>query len=180
MVKGTLMARRSNSKRVFVLDGYNVISRSPKLRAQLDRSLETARNGLVNDCQAWLTHRRDAIEFVIVFDGCSDALARPAGGRPRIRLIFTETDEEADDRILAMLPRIVKEGAVTVVTDDARVKRGAQSLGADTVAVSEFAATIMRTKKRAHGSPAVGHSPDITPRQAKEINDSLIEEWGLE
>ena len=167
-------------KRVFVLDGYNVIQRSTLLRPLMDRSLEAARAGLVHQCRDRMGLQRDTAEYVIVFDGRSDVGNYAERPHPGLRLIFTETCEEADDRIPYVVASYLGRNPVTVVTDDSAVRRCSVAEGATFMSVSEFVGGIVRKKMKARSSVQYSRKSTLSPRQEQAINQSLIREWGLE
>ncbi|MDP6491551.1 MAG: NYN domain-containing protein [Kiritimatiellia bacterium] len=48
-----------------IVDGYNVIYRVPRFKAQLDRSLQAGREALLRYCSEWKTRRRDIDRFYV-------------------------------------------------------------------------------------------------------------------
>jgi predicted RNA-binding protein with PIN domain len=118
-----------------VVDGYNLIHRSPDLRPGPDRTLEEARNKILN-LLSWAVGAGEA-RFLVVFDGAEGAETGPSGsGRVTVR--WSRPPAKADD----LIRRIVEEeiervDRLTVVTADLEVARHARAMGAD-VALSDL------------------------------------------
>jgi predicted RNA-binding protein with PIN domain len=129
-------------ERTIVIDGYNLILRSPAFRPDDRRDLAAARDKLVN-LLSWAVGRGE-VEFVLVFDGAE------TGGQPghssksgRISIRFSKPPQSADDVIKQVVEELEDKGrAVTVVTSDLEVAQHARTHGA-TVALSDlFAASL--------------------------------------
>ncbi len=125
------LARRPGA--VILVDGYNVAIASwghLDIALQRDRLMSTA-EGLA---------ARSGVEIHVVFDGADDTAtgARRAGSR--VRCEFTPAHVEADDRILEMIDQIPSRRIVVVVSDDRRVRKGAEVRGAVAVGVTAFVA----------------------------------------
>jgi predicted RNA-binding protein with PIN domain len=121
--------------RLVVIDGYNVIHRSPDLRPGPDRTLEEARNKLVN-LLSWVVGAGEA-RFLVVFDGAEGAEAGSTGSA-RVTVRWSRPPAKADD----LIRRIVEEeiervDRLTVVTADLEVARHARAMGAD-IALSDL------------------------------------------
>ena len=114
-----------------LVDGYNVTITS---RGGLP--LEAQRRWLL-DAAAGVAARTGAT-FDVVFDGAE--AGRPAvGGRALgVQVRFTAPDEEADDVVLDLACRIPARHPVVVVSDDRRVREGAQRLGANVLGVAQL------------------------------------------
>src|SRR5438128_12232383 len=96
----------------WLLDGYNVIRRSPELRAREAESLEAGRRALLHLLARARREPRD--EFTVVFDG-----ARVSGGAPsagRIRVIFSRPPLTADDELMP-LARQWRSAGIVVSSD---------------------------------------------------------------
>jgi predicted RNA-binding protein with PIN domain len=130
------------SGRVVVIDGYNLILRSPAFRPDDRRDLAAAREKLVN-LLSWAVGRGE-VEFVVVFDGAETAFGPPRTSRSgRVTMRFSEPPDDAD----ALIRRLVEEYAdrarpVTVVTADLEVASHARTHGATVVLADLFAASL--------------------------------------
>ena len=169
-------------KKIILLDGYNVIRRIPQLQQQDQRSLEAGREMLARLCVAWKSRKPEISQLIIVFDGDSSVDALPGYQRgPGVKIVFTETGEKADSRILAIVGENVPAGECIVVSDDGEVARGSKLLGAKSMSVPRFHEMLT-----AHGKSEVQKSPSfedwksfLSPTQAREITESLRKEWGI-
>ncbi len=113
-------------RELLVVDGYNVIFKSPRYLARMDETVdgdpfEQARDLLVADVAAYAKGR---YEPVIVFDAAGNVSPdRPDLSRAGVRMVFSRTGESADtviERLVTeqrLLPR-----AVTVVTSDRTIR----------------------------------------------------------
>src|SRR2546426_1006981 len=116
----------------WLIDGYNVIRRSPELRAREAESLEAGRRALLQLLVRAPRGPRD--EFTVVFDG-----ARVSGGAPsagRIRVIFSRPPLTADDELMR-LARQWRSGGI-VVSSDRRIQDAAPRAGSPPLTAEQF------------------------------------------
>jgi predicted RNA-binding protein with PIN domain len=119
-----------------VIDGYNMIRRSPELRRDEETALEVARDSLVERLRRYKTLR--PCRITVVFDGTrKTALGRGHGQEKGIRVIFSGYEETADTLIERMCAHEGKN--LTVVTSDRGLARAVSSAGAVPIDVEEFA-----------------------------------------
>ena len=116
-------------KRIIIIDGYNVVHRIPRWAEQLDASLERGREALLIYCRRWMQTRGDVWLFVVVFDGDSEVTAAHSSAGPGVRVLYTQTGETADDRILELT---VAQGEVNAGKDQQKESES------DHQAVEEF------------------------------------------
>ena len=129
-------------QRTVVIDGYNLILRSPAFRPDDRRDMAMARDKLTN-LLSWAVGRGD-IDFVVVFDGAEAGLGPARSERSgRVWVRFSEPPQSADDVIKETVEELTSSGReVTVVTSDLEVAQHARTHGA-TVALSDlFAASL--------------------------------------
>src|SRR5437870_13753250 len=88
-------------QRLIVIDGYNLIHRTPALRPTPDRTLEQAREKLLN-LLAWAFGPGDA-RFIVVFDGAEGGSRDQHSDRVEVR--FSRASETAD----AVIRRLIEE-----------------------------------------------------------------------
>ncbi|MCI0546912.1 MAG: NYN domain-containing protein [Candidatus Rokubacteria bacterium] len=132
----------------WLVDGYNVIRRSPELRSRECESLESGRQGLAGLLAE--AARLSGDRFTVVFDGAG------AGGRSpgrAVEMVFSSARETAD-RLIA---RLAAAGGA-VVSNDREVRRAAARAGAIPVTTDEFLAHLERAVTAA----------DLSPDEAKE------------
>ena len=126
--------------RLVLLDGYNLIHRSPELRPGPERSLEQARDKLVN-LLSWSVGSGEA-RFLVVFDGAEPGINDERSGRVEVR--YSRPPEKADDMIRRLVERYVdNEVPVTVVTSDVEIARHARAVGADVSLSDLFLAAVL-------------------------------------
>ena len=122
-----------------LIDGYNVIRRSPEL-GRLDREdLERGREALLARLAAYRRLRPHRI--TVVFDGAGAPAGLPERDRRAgVRVLFSRGGETAD-RLIAQLAREEGDG-VLVVTSDAALQRTVASCGAEAVSAEDFATRL--------------------------------------
>ena len=116
----------SRADSLVLVDGYNVSMKGWPAQVPSDqrRSL-LSMLGAMGSIAAAKIH--------VVFDGAYDG-ERPAVGAPLpVRVHFTESGVEADDRLLAFVDEAPPDAAVVVVSSDHRVRDGARERGANAV-----------------------------------------------
>ncbi|MDD4869971.1 MAG: NYN domain-containing protein [Kiritimatiellae bacterium] len=166
-------------KRIAIIDGYNVIHRITELKKRLDISLASARKGLIEYCLRYLSVKGDFSEFLIVFDGDSSVMPWTGMGGYGVRVIFTPTKEDADDRILALVRDCGRETDCIVISSDNYVSGNSKRHGAETMTVSSFVRLVTAARKGQLRQNDTNHSRGLSPVQERQINESLKKEWGL-
>ena len=133
---------------LFILDAYNVIHKIPELEICLERDLRTARDALTGLCQQLLSKRGDIQQIILVFDGNSRFRHLPQIHPPKIKIVFSETEEDADEKIVDVLEE--KSGRVekVVVSDDNFVRNHARAYKARVMKAAEFYSLIRKTRSR--------------------------------
>lgn len=150
------------SQHLVVVDGYNVIMRSPRLAPGPERSLEQARDKLVN-LLSWAVGSGEA-RLVVVFDG--SGLSGPARREGRVEVRYSTPPRTADDDIRRLVEdEVERVERVTVVTSDLDVARHARAMGAQVSLADLFLASLL--------PPGEGEEPEKPPALSKRE----IEEW---
>lgn len=168
------------TRRVVVLDGYNVIHRVPELARHMESSLEAARNALIAICAEWLATRRDVSRFFVVFDGDSAVPGNMSSPHSGIQVLFTPTGETADERILRVVEVCGDQRRYLVVSDDNYVTRLSGRLDARVMSVSQFFRTVRGTRRRRAVRSDFAPARGLTPIEQARINRELERRWGLE
>jgi len=144
--------------RTIILDGYNVILRSPAFRPDERRDLAQARERLVN-LLTWALGSPGEIDFVIVFDGAdatpAERRTRVAAGAARVTVRFSKPPQKADDVIRELVEEWVETREVTVVTSDLEVARHAHANNASVVLSDMFTASLFKERVEAALNDAV-------------------------
>jgi uncharacterized protein len=144
----------------WLIDGYNVIRRSPELGSAERQSLEAGRQALCRLLARAARARGD--QFTVVFDGAGGGGV--AGGAD-VRVIFSSARESAD-RVLA---RLASQGGA-VVSNDREVRRAAARAGAIAITTDEFLSRLDATSEPPTGEGEDRDEPDDEPRRSKKGN----------
>lgn len=126
--------------KTFIIDGYNVIYKIPQLEEQLENSLQSAREALVNFINI---NKPQADKYVVIFEGRDEHFGLSPSESGYVKLIFTNTNEEADRRIVDILKSADNTRSLVVVSDDNYVLNHAKGFGAGRMSAAEF----FKTKK---------------------------------
>jgi predicted RNA-binding protein with PIN domain len=146
---------------LIVVDGYNLIHRTPELRPGPGQSLAESRARLVN-LLSWAIGHGDA-RFLVVFDG--DETGGDEGGGGRVKVRFSRPPQKADDLIRTIVEaQVEKVERLTVVTADLEVARHARAMGADIALSDLFLASALgpgRKGQREDEKPATLSRKDL-------------------
>src|SRR5262245_54812755 len=113
----------------WLVDGYNVIRRSPELAGLEARGLQEGRSAL---CRLLASAARASGDrFTVVFDGAGRSRSGP--GAAGVEVVFSSARETAD----AVLARLAAGGGA-VVSNDREVRRAAARAGAIAVTTDDF------------------------------------------
>lgn len=149
--------------RLIVVDGYNLILRTPQLKPGPDRTLRESREKLVN-LLSWMMGGNEA-RFLVVFDGAEGGGRDEPGGRVEVR--FSRPPQSADDVIRHIVEdQVEKVDRLTVVTADLEVARHARAMGADISIADLFLASALG-----------GGAQAETPEKPVTLSKPEIEEW---
>lgn len=143
--------------RRIVLDGYNVILRSPAFAPDERRDLEAARSKLEN-LLSWAVGSFGDVRFIIVYDGDHvpgrarrrTTGARDAAGASRVEVRFSTPPQKADDLIRTLVDEWAEDDDdITVVTSDLEIASHARGAGATVVFSDLFAASLFPERAEA-------------------------------
>ncbi|MCU0540380.1 MAG: NYN domain-containing protein [Desulfobacterales bacterium] len=139
-----------------IVDGYNLIRRSPRLSRLDRRDIALGREALIAGLAAY--RRIKPHRITVVFDGVN----APEGSPPRdisrgIRILFSRSGESADS-VIIRLAREEGEKAL-VVSSDGAVAQAAAACGAAAVDASEFERRLAQAEALSGGEP-----PEPEPR----------------
>ncbi len=129
------------TRKVLIVDGYNVIRLTPPYRDLADDDLESARAALVSDVAAYAAGEWDAF---VIFDGGGNPHST---GEPHevagVRVMFSRAGQDADTAIEALSRRHRESGdAVEVVTSDAQTQWAVFGRGVVRRSSAEFASDL--------------------------------------
>ena len=155
---------RSVSERLIVVDGYNLILRTPQLKPDGTRTLRQSREKLVN-LLSWGIGGGEA-RFLVVFDGADGGAS--AEGTQRVEVRFSRPPQKADDLIREIVEaEIDRVERLTVVTSDLEVARHARAMGADVSLADLFLASAL-------GSP---ESEAESSEKPVNLSKKELQEW---
>ena len=164
---------------IYILDAYNVIHKTPRLEAALDKDLRSARAALIELCRNWAADRGDITKIILVFDGKSQFRDLPQDTLPQIKSVFSETGESADERIGEVLEELgEKVNRCVIVSDDNSVRNHARAYKAHAMTVSDFNRLIQNTgQKKDISSPSKKNS--LSKEDADDITETYRKKLGL-
>lgn len=123
---------------VVMVDGYNV-----SMKGWPNLELHQQRASLLDAVGA--LQARGGATWHLVFDGSDDG-ARPAVSAPlAVRVHFTPSGIEADDRLLEFVEQVPGDDPVIVVSSDHRVRDGARDRGASVVSSETLLSLVRRS-----------------------------------
>jgi predicted RNA-binding protein with PIN domain len=137
----------------------------------LDRSLEAAREALVGLCRAYRARRRDIERLYIVFDGDEAYAHRPEANRGAVTVLFTQRQEEADDRILSLIRADTGCSRFIIVSNDTYVFNNARAHGARVMPVHEFYAQCQPASASRPTHPDAMDKTTLSALEARRITE---------
>lgn len=132
---------------LILIDGYNVIRKTPALLAAERVSLAAGREALLERVAAAFRHTPHRAVVVFDGDGAAESVAA-LRGRARGQVMYTARGESAD----AVLTRLAHEATVrgeraVVVSEDLEVRLGALSAGAGAFRPPELGARLNQASR---------------------------------
>ena len=157
-----------------IIDGYNAAHKIPAVAAFISESLEKARNRLIDHLVSWKSKKGGNVKITVVFDGKREEFFCMPTTIKGIRVIYTNTGEEADDRIADMLRMEKDPASAVVVSEDNKVANSCRALKANIRPVS-FLMDHGGKKKRPSGRISDGDAGKrLTPAQIAQINKEMM------
>jgi predicted RNA-binding protein with PIN domain len=152
--------------RLILVDGYNLILRSPQLKPGPGRTLRESRDKLVN-LLSWAVGAGEA-RFMVVFDGAEAGGEDETSGRIEVR--FSRPPQKADDLIRTLVEdRVERVDRLTVVTSDLEVARHARAMGAEVSLADLFLSSML--------GPRAGQESGEAPEKPATLSRKELEEW---
>lgn len=157
-------------RRTILVDGYNLIGVSRRLRAH---DLERAREAILDRMRTYARARGH--EVVVFFDGADLPVDYyPRKSRMGVRAVFSEPGEKADAVIVAWAQRL--KGQCVVVTNDRAVRRGCEEAQAVVLSCEEFERYVSRALRAPKKSlDRLGQTPEAIPEESYEEGD--LDAW---
>lgn len=116
----------------YIVDGYNLIKRTPCFDHDILRS---ARSALFSYLEVFRPHGSLKNKLIVVFDSKGDCFAYRE--EHSFEVAFTN-GETADDKIKSIVSLSSQPKGIVVVTDDKQLKSAVRSCGARVMACAEF------------------------------------------
>lgn len=160
-----------------ILDAYNVIHLIPELERTLDVSLENARGALIRYCRHFQESKGNIRKMVLVFDGTRRRESfwdNASSYEGECEIIFSDTDQTADDKIVELLEKLERPETAAVVSSDNYVANNARAHQVRVISVREFEAAVSGGKDHQAQRP-VG----LDPQAAREITEEYRNFLGL-
>ncbi len=153
--------------RTIILDGYNVILRSPAFRPDERQNLAMAREKLIN-LLSWALGGTGQVSFIIVFDGADVAPSlrrtKQVGGSSKVEVRFSRPPLKADDVIHDLVEQLAPNTTdLTVVTSDLEVARHARANGVSVVLSDLFAASLFKERVEEQLNQAIERGKKLHP-----------------
>lgn len=164
---------------IYILDAYNVIHKTPALAAALDQDLRRAREALIHLCSEWAGSRGGISKIILVFDGKSQFRDLPQSSPAKIELVFSETGEAADERIVAVMEDLGEKAAKCVVSDDNFVRNQARAFKARALSVREFNQNIIGGGTKSKNAKSSSSKRSLSNKEADEITAAYKRYLGL-
>lgn len=163
---------------IYILDAYNVIHKIKSLETALDKDLRSSREALVNLCRNLLQTRGGITKIILVFDGRSEFRGLSHPSPPRVEMVFSETGEEADEKIVEVLESLGKNTRKCVVSDDNFVRNQARAYQTQTVTVAEFE-LLSRPRTAKNNPSSAPKSSSLSQAAADKITAEYKKQLGL-
>ncbi|MDA9101314.1 NYN domain-containing protein [Omnitrophica bacterium] len=165
----------------YIIDAYNFIHQIPELEKLLDRNLRQVREKLFEMCRSCKQRSKDIEKIVLVFDGDSRYGYLLPESRDGVHSVYTETGEDADQRIVQILEGYTRRDHISVVSDDNFVINHARAYCARAVSSVEFFRCLTRkpkSKKSVSHQRASGEEK-ISDQAARRVTDEYRRHLGL-
>lgn len=164
---------------LYILDAYNVLHKMRRFGPALDKNLRAGREALIAVCASLMQARGDVGSFILVFDGRSEFRDLPQNAPRGIRLVFSETGEDADERIPLVLEELSKQSQKCVVSDDNSVRNHARAYGVKSISVAEFETLILMGENKGKKKYAGADKSALPSNVADEITREYKKKLGL-
>jgi predicted RNA-binding protein with PIN domain len=151
-------------RRVYLIDGYNLLHQFPELRRKMEYDLENARESLLARLTGFSLAKN--VEVSVVFDGSGEP--DPASSRKRtVRVRFSRPPEKADPLIKKMISERKNDEEIILVSSDRDIGDYARLCGVKVEASQTFAQTM----ERHPGGSTEGQRSDRT------MSEREMREW---
>jgi predicted RNA-binding protein with PIN domain len=153
-----------NVRRVYLIDGYNLLHQFPELRKKMEYDLENARDALLARLSGFSLSK--GVIVSVVFDGSGEP--DPSQSRSRtVRVRFSRPPEKADPLIKKMISERKRDEELILVSSDRDIADYARLCGVKVEASQAFAQMMERLPVE----------PSDGPRLERTMSEREIQEW---
>lgn len=154
-------------KKQYIIDGYNVIHRIDRFRAQMVQSLEKGRSALITKLSSFQSRRR--VSVTVVFDGDHAPGVYPES-RGSVEILFSKPPKKADDLIKRLIDEQHHKKDITVVSSDMAVMHYAKASGCGVMSSEHFYSYMSES-----GEESV--ADDLGKKGDPQMSRSEIRDW---
>lgn len=151
----------AKSPRIWIVDGHNLIFHIPHLEELQSSGRRREARQRLEDALSRFSARAGE-RMVVVYDGNRMERNPDTISEEHFRTVYAQPPEEADDRVVFLSRRYLKEGyRVRVVTSDLRMMEGELPEGISHVTAQEFRRRHLAASNRAPGKEIRGDFSDV-------------------
>ncbi|MBN2201706.1 NYN domain-containing protein [bacterium] len=151
-------------KRVYLVDGYNLLHQFPELRRKIEYDMENARESLLARLTGFSLAK--GVDISVVFDGSGEPDPAPLR-KKAVRVRFSRPPEKADPLIKRMISERKKGEELILVSSDRDIGDYARLCGVKV----ESSQTFAQAMERQSGTQAGDMRTD------RSMSDREIQEW---
>jgi len=159
---------------VMLVDGYNLLHNLPECTYDLKHDLESARNYLISKLSRYAS--ANDVEVKVIFDAqYTEHLKTSIKKQEGIKIVYTKTDETADNYIINWVKKRHQDEYIGVITSDQELSKAVQRLGCITRKTIEFDDTYRGIDAFAGRKGKLGSAmPDSRPLLGDRIGKSAF------
>ena len=164
---------------IMLVDGYNLLHNLPECTYDLKHDLEATRDYLIGKLSRYASDHD--VEVRVIFDAhYTNHLKTSIKKQVGIRIVYTKTDETADNYIINWIKKCHQDKYIEVITSDQGLSRAVKQLGVTTRKTIEFDDTCSQSnsvlgQKRKLGSAILNSEPLLGDRIGKSAFNDLKE-----
>jgi predicted RNA-binding protein with PIN domain len=151
-------------RRVYLIDGYNLLHQFPELRRKMEYDLENARDSLLVRLSGFALSKGVAVS--VVFDGAGELDPSPSRSRT-VRVRFSRPPEKADPLIKKMISERKRDEELILVSSDRDIGDYARLCGVKVEASQSFAQMMDHQPGESSGGP----------RSDRTMSERELREW---
>lgn len=130
-----------------LVDGHHLLLTEPEFSKLVSEQPEKARDELIRKLEGY--QRASGRTVSVVFDASLAPTYEKTGRNSKVKVFFTREKQDAASAIKALVKRKMRKGSVGVVTDNQRLGKAVQRLGAKYLNDFDFLQNESQTKPAA-------------------------------